>query len=418
VKLARDLRPTGDGTGPARLLRMAGMSELELALRDALLGEDPLVPASPPLADAVAALDAGDDLRLDHLAQLVAADPAAAAELLSAAAPCSGGAELSLPEAARRTGPAALLRIARDVVRATPPAGPLAALRDAAWRASALTALLCRELARARGVPGEVAYACGLLHRAGAAAALAAFERLADEARPGRPVPLSRWQTLAERWSAPLGLAFAQRRRLPPEITDAIAAFDRRGDPAAPSPSPLVAIVRSVDALVAVLGGADPADALELARVSDREADLLSRALEPARTHLDRLERLAPARVSADASIGRAPPGCASAAAERGGVRPSLRERKGTGVRMRLAGREYTAVGFAAHQLLVSGPAPLWEGALLEVEVLDRAWPAFHARVFAAWSEGDRFGALLLPFGLSAPAVAELGGVFPARATA
>jgi hypothetical protein len=75
-------------------------------------------------------------------------------------------------------------------------------------------------------------------------------------------------------------------------------------------------------------------------------------------------------------------------------------------------------VGFAAHQLLVAGPAPLWEGALLEVEVLDRRRRAFHARVLAAWAEGARFGALLLPFGLSGPALADLGGGLPAGAAA
>jgi HD-like signal output (HDOD) protein len=384
------------------------MSELELAFRDALLGEEPVVPASAPLAEAVAALDAGSDLRLDHLARLVAADPAAAAELLAAAGPSRDG-DLSLAAAAQRAGDAALLGVARRVVRATPPAGPLAALRDRAWRASALSALLCRELARARGVAAEAAYACGLIHKVGAAAALAAFERLSEGARPGPPVPLSRWERLAERWNVPLGLAFARPRRLPAEITEAIAAFDCDGA-AAQAPSPLVAIVRSVDALLAVLAGADPADALDLARLSDSEADLLSRALDRAGASLDALERLAPARardhraLAGAAGLPRSP--------------ASRRERKGAGVRVLLAGREYAAVGFAAHQLVVSGPAPLWEGALLEVELLDRPRRAFHARVLAAWAEGDRFGALLLPFGLSGPVLADIGGVLPAGAAA
>ena len=55
--------------------------------------------------------------------------------------------------------------------------------------------------------------------------------------------------------------------------------------------------------------------------------------------------------------------------------RCALHEVKGDGLRLRVAGREYTAVGFAPHQLLVAGPAPLGEGALLEVEVLDRRRP-------------------------------------------
>jgi HDOD domain len=375
------------------------MVELESVLRDALLCQDPVAPASSPLAHAVAALDGGGDLRLDHLARLVVTDPAAAADLL-ASAPRAG--ELSLADAAQRAGDAVLLRIARDAVRAAPPAGPLASLRDRAWRTSVVSALLCRELARARGLDRDVAYACGLLHRIGAVAALAAFERLAAGARPARAVPLSTWQRLADRWRVPLGLAFAQGRRLPVEVTDAISCCGCDGEESLPR-SPILAVVRSVDALVAVLGGVDPADAIDLARLSDPEADLLSLALDRSEAYLDGLARLAP------------PP---AGAGEPRSPASSLRERKGTGVRLRLAGREYAGVGFAAHQLLVSGPAPLWEGVLLEVEVLDRRRRAFHARVLVAWAEGDRFGALLVPFGLSGPALADMRGVLPVGAEA
>jgi hypothetical protein len=34
------------------------------------------------------------------------------------------------------------------------------------------------------------------------------------------------------------------------------------------------------------------------------------------------------------------------------------------------------------------------------------------------WAEGERFGAILLPFGLSGPSLAELGGTLPAGADA
>jgi hypothetical protein len=89
---------------------------------------------------------------------------------------------------------------------------------------------------------------------------------------------------------------------------------------------------------------------------------------------------------------------------------PALREPRGDGIRLRLAGREYVATSFAAHQLIVSGPAPLGEGALLEVVVLDRRRGPFHARVLSSWEDGPRFGAILLPLGLSGPSLSELGG--------
>jgi HD-like signal output (HDOD) protein len=393
------------------------MMELDPILRDALLADEPVVPASAPLAAAIAALDAGGELRLDHLARLALLDPAVAAELLSAGTRPPRR-EVSLHEATQRVGDAELLRIARGVTRAVPLAGPLAALRDEAWRAASLSALLCGELARARGLAGDLAHACGLLHRVGALAALAAFERLAAGARPGGAIPLPPWQHLADRWSVPLGLAFARRRGLPAEITDAMAA----SAPDAPAPStraPLVAVVRSVDAIVTVLAGADPAQAIDLAGLTDEEADRLARALHRFEAYLGAIERTG-SPADRDEGASATPRWRLPAGERRAGAVPvaSLRERKGTGVRIRIAGREYAAVGFAAHQLLVAGPAPLWEGALLEVEVLDRRRRAFHARVLAAWAEGARFGALLLPFGLSGPALADLGGGLPAGAAA
>jgi hypothetical protein len=372
------------------------MTELELLLTEALVREEPAVPASTPLASAVAALDAGGDLRLDDLRRLALADPAVAIELL-AAAPGDGPA--ALPAAAARAGDAALLEMARAAARRAPAEGPLRPLRERAWRLALISAVLCRELARARRLPEGEAYACGLLRDVGVLAALSAFERLAAGARTGRAVPLSTWQRLAERWSVPLGVSLAQRRGVPAALA---GAMDRpeTARRVAEAP-PLVRVVRSVDAVVAGLaGGSDPVEAVDLADLSDDEAILLARALEAAEAHAGALERLAPARVP-DPRVAGSP----------------ARERNGRGPRLWLAGREYAAVGFAPHQLLVSGPAPLGEGALLAVEVLDGR-RAFHARVLTAWAEGDRFGAILVPFGLSGPALADFGGGIPAGGAA
>jgi HD-like signal output (HDOD) protein len=371
------------------------MIELERLLTEALVQDEPLVPPSPPLASAIASLDRGaDDLRLDHLGQLAIADAAVAIELLAGARHAP-----ALPDAAARAGDAALLELARAAAGRAPAAGPLRPLRDRAWRLSVVSALLCRELAGARGLPEGEAYAAGLLHGAGTLVALSAFERLAAGARPARAVALSTWQRLAERWAAPLGLALAERRRLPAPIAEAMAS--RQPAPGAGVAPPLVRLVRTVDAVVAVLsGGRDPGEAVALADLSDAEASLLARALPAAEAYVARLERLAPRR-SPRARVADAP----------------ARERNGRGPRLWLAGREYAAVGFAPHQLLVTGPAPLGEGALLQVEVLDGR-SAFHARVLTAWAEGDRFGAILVPFGLSGPALADFGGVIPAGGAA
>jgi len=379
------------------------MIELELALTDVLSHEDPAVPVSAPIALAIAALERGGDLRIDDLARLAFADPAIAAELL-AAANAAGGEIASLPEAAAAVGHATFLRMVRALARegAAAPAGPLGALRHRAWRVSVISAILCRELARARGLPAEEAYVCGLLHDVGEVAAIAAVERLAAGTRPARALPLWRWERLADRWHIALGSAFAERRRFPRSIAEAIASH--HADRAAPGePSPLTRVVRSVDALIAVFAqGSDPFDAVQVADLRDDEADRLAHALEAADCHVAALARHAP-KASGPAA---------------GASAPALHEPKGRGVRLRLAGREYAAVGFGAHQLLISGPAPLGEGALLEIEVLDRNRSGFHARVLAAWAEGDRFGAILVPFGLSGRWLADFGGVLPADARA
>jgi HD-like signal output (HDOD) protein len=379
--------------------------DLEASLGDVLLRGEPEVPLADSTARALAALWLRSDLSLDELRRHAFADPAIAVELLAAANAVPGAPVVSLPAAEARLGAAEVVRLVRAAGRraAAPVAGPLAELRQRAWRGAVLSAMLCRELARERGVDPEEAYACGLLHDVGWLAALAAFERLAGGTRPSPGAPLRRWESLAERWHVALGATLAERLLLPRPLFEAIA-FHHREQARIACPSPLLRVVRTVDALVTVLlDAADSGPAVDAAGLSGAEALRLSRIVERMLDHVLLLER---------------GPGDAAPAPAQCAPSPALREAKGEGVRLRLAGREYAAVGFAPHQLLVAGPAPLGEGALLEVEVLDRRRAPFHARVLTAWAEGDRFGAILLPLGLSGPSLAELGGTLPAGADA
>jgi hypothetical protein len=215
-------------------------------------------------------------------------------------------------------------------------------------------------------------------------------------------VPLRRWEALAERWHVALGLAIAERRGLPRSLVQVIAFHHAEPAPEDGWGAPLLRIVRSVDELVSVVvQGADPAAAIDGADLTGGEAARLSAAITRMLDHVASLERRAPAPERAPAGEPRP-------------LRESLRE----GVRLRLAGREYLATGFAPHQLLVAGPAPLGEGALLEIEVLDRCRAPFHARVLTAWQDGARFGAILLPLALSGPSLAAIGGTLPAGADA
>ena len=381
------------------------MVDLESSLRDVLLREEPEVPPAHTTLDALAALEPTGDLALDELRRYAFADPAIAVALLEAANPTGTEAIASLPGAEARLGEAGLVRVVRatlDRERSASSGGPLAAAQRRGWRAAVVSAMLCRELARDRGVRPDEAYVCGLLHDVGRLAAFAAFERLVAGTRP-RPVPLRRWEALADRWHVALGLAVAERHSLPQSVVEVIALHHPgRARPEDAPLSPLLRIVRSVDELVSVLmQGADSGAAVEGADLTSGEAAHLSEAVTRMLDHVAKLERRPPPRERAP---GEAPPP----------LRESLRE----GVRLRLAGREYVAVGFAPHQLLVAGPAPLGEGALLEVEILDRRFAPFHARVLTAWQDGARFGAILLPLALSGPSLAAIGGTLPAGADA
>lgn len=380
------------------------MLDLDPALESVLLREEPAVPPAEATVRSIAELERRGDLDVFEVRRLAFADPAVAAELLGAACARSGDPLVSsLPVAAALLGDSELVRIVRAVGRApAPAAGPLAVLRQRAWRSAVISALLCRELARERGLPPDEAYACGLLHDLGRFAAIATIERLADGSRPGRAPPMGTWERVVERWHLALGAAVAERLTLPRPVFEAIA-FHHPERARVDRPSPLLRVVRSVDVLVRVIEGGDSGQAVEGAELTAREATRIAHAVDRVEAHVASLERRPAAAPAGDPA--RAP------------LAP-LHEPRGDGVRLRVAGSEYAAVAFARHQLVVRGPVPLGEGALLEVEVLDRRRAPFRARVLTSWAEGARFGAILLPLGLSGPSLAELGGTLPAGAEA
>jgi putative nucleotidyltransferase with HDIG domain len=379
------------------------VSHVESILGEVLAKEDPSVPASDALALAVGELERGCDVPMDRLRDLALSDPAVAAELLSVAnAGRSEGDEIvSIPAAVALIGESMFLRVLRAQGRRAVGAGPLGTLRLRAARVAHVSAMLCAELADERGLDADAAYTCGLLHDVGRLATLAAVERLTAGTQPARGTSMRRWERIADRWHVVLGATYADRLALPRVIFESIAFHHATPVPGG-SAEPLLAVVRSVDALVSVfIEGTDPVEAVDAGGLSDDEAARLAQAV--LRIPL----KLPP------------PDKCASApTAPRSRRASPVHEAKGNGLRLRLAGSEYVAVGFAPHQLIVRGPAPLGEGALLEVQVLDRDRPDFHVRVLTAWEDAGHFGAILLPLGLSGPSLAELGGSLPAGSAA
>jgi HD-like signal output (HDOD) protein len=365
---------------------------LDLVERDAVR-----VAPFPAIASRVERLVASGDWEVAELERLVEADPALAGAALRAAngRRRRGGDVCSIEGATRRLGPHGLALAAVEEIRhagVTRP-GPLAALRRRAWKDAVACGALCRDLARARALPPGDALVCGLLHDVGRLLAIALLERIAQGARCDRAMPARWWEAVVERYHVRLGLALADRWLLPPPVRDCIAHHhSERPDPfGAPG---LVSAVTTCDAVVRVLadeGRVAEDDAASIRALTQGDADALARTV-------DRLPRLL-ATLETDPG----PPAIA--------VGPRAVRSRAPGVRIRIGGSVYEGVGFAPHQLIVRGDVPLPEELLLEVEVVRDPAVRFHARVLMCWPEDGRFGAVLMPFALSGPALLHWHGL-------
>ncbi len=389
-------------------------SLLDEAIADLLARDEVEFPPYPAISLRIASLVRGGDFGLDELARLVTSDQALAADLLrvaNSAVYAQGQPTASIPQAVARVGAAELSRIAlASALGATALAkGPLAVLRRRTWRDALSSALLCRELARVRGLEADVAFTCGLLHDFGRVIAIGAIERISAggglaRAR-SRPMPADFWDAVVDRHHVALGVTLAARWELPEVVADAIALHhdDELDDAASPD---LLDVVQIVDPLVQLLRDRSFLQAgLEaVSALSEADGDALRRTLRSLPGFL--------------ASFEREPGGGASALLEPP-PRPAPSSRpEDARVRFRIAGQEYQATGFGPHQLFLRGPVPVPEEALLELEALHAPGLAFHARVLLCWPEGGQFGALLMPFALTGPALLHWQGLVPAGGAA
>jgi HD-like signal output (HDOD) protein len=393
------------GDSGRRTAHFGGEADLDRAI-DGLVERDALtLPPYPGIAMRIAELVREGDYGLDRLARLVRSDAALAADLLRVAnSACYGlGEVVSLEQAVVRVGEAHLeqLALAAALGAHALGRGPLAPLRRLAWHDALASAILSRELAKARGIPPEEAFTCGLLHDFGCIVAIGAIERIAagSQARPAHF-----WEAVVDRHHVRLGTILAERWRLPGRIVDAVRLHHGERADVAESPR-LVAVVKVVDAAVRLLGeraGVTTSELEALAVLSDAETAALVRILRVLPAFVASLERVAPSRGAALLEGRAAAP----------------RRTRGHGVRARIEGREWVALGVGAHQLAVRGGVPLLEGAMVEVEVRGARVATFHARVLLCWPDRGAFGAVLMPFGLSGPALLDWKGLVPASATA
>jgi len=360
------------------------------------------LPPYPAVALRIERLVGGGDFGLDELARMVASDQALAADCLRCANSATflrGEPVSTVPGAVARIGAGELSRIAFASALGSRAlgAGPLAVLRRRVWHDGVAAAVLARELARARGLEADEAFACGLLHDFGRVLALECLERIARGTRHPRPMPSRFWEAVVDNHHLRLGAMLATRWELPPVLAESITLHHDQDLSRAAHPE-MVRTVALCDRLVRLLddrSSVGTEDVAAIQRLEEGETEALIRAIEVVPGFVAAFEREIP------------PPDRALLEPD---SKPRSRSPRGA-VAVKVGGETYAVTGFASHQLVLQGKAPLPEGALLEVS-LDESPPVhFHARVLLCWEEGPRFGVVLQPFALAGPALLRWQGL-------
>jgi putative nucleotidyltransferase with HDIG domain len=389
-----------------RAAEFGSETDLDGAVADVVARGEVELPPYPAIAFRIARLVRGGDYGMDELGRLVSSDQSLAADLLRVAnSPVyqRGTPVASIPAAAARVGAEELSRLALALGLGPVAAarGPLAPLRRGVWHDALASAAMCRDIARARHLDADDAFTCGLLHDFGRVITIAAIERIAAGSRPARAMPVSFWNAVVDRYHVGIGRTLAARWELPEVVSDAIS-LHHEGESRDPAHQAVVDIVRTVDPLVGLLSrnsSLGEAEVAALSQLSESDTDALERTLQGLPSFIASLEQ--PALPEEHDWLEGPPRVPAIPAGDRR-------------VFFHLGGGDFEAVGFGPHQLHLRGTVPLPEGLLLEVEALQPRAFSFHARVLLSWSEGRRFGAVLMPFALTGPALLHWRALVPA----
>jgi hypothetical protein len=204
--------------------------------------------------------------------------------------------------------------------------------------------------------------------------ATAALEAILDERRLEPRWPAETWEAMLDRLHVPVGLALAERWRLPPLVGEVIAAHHGAGPAAKGCRDPrLLEVVRSSDAVVALaldatsIGPSDLAGLPGLASAEERAA--LARVVEGVPEFVAAFETPA-----SNAFVG-SPRVALPETTLAGERRPS---RFGVSVAVARRPRLYTAVEVHRDGLVLEGEEPLPEKRLLEAKL-------YSEEPFSAW---------------------------------
>lgn len=214
---------------PDPMMLAIGAAIVELVSRSTVR-----VPPYPGVALKLRAIVASGSGGVKEIAAAIAHDQSltlAALRLANSSFFRRGAPVTALSVAVSRIGASELERLALATAMAEHSAGsgPLAALRRNLWHRSIATAVLARHLAGARGLSGEEAFACGLVHNVGGLVAALNLEAYLAKHPELSERPLSWWNRLINVFRAEVGKHVAGTWQLPGLLTEAICVHRRDG---------------------------------------------------------------------------------------------------------------------------------------------------------------------------------------------
>lgn len=358
------------------------------------------VPPYPAVAFRIEALVRGANYGLDDLAKLVSSDQVLAADVLrcaNSALYARGAPVASVKQAVGRIGAkdVARLALASGLGAHALASGRLSSVRRRVWLDALASALLAQDLARARKLPPDVAFAAGLLHDFGKVVVVACIEELLQNRTDVAPKLEEEWVALMDRYHVELGMVMAARWDLPPVIADAISLHHSPETTVASDPQ-IVKTVRIVDEVIGLLAshtrlGVEELGAIEELTIHERET--LVRTVESLPGFIAAFENSDVWKGEGRAALVASPPPPPRSA-------PPIKQYP---VVLKLGEREYSyqLLGIGATHCMVTGKNAVPENLLMELKVACEPPVRGYASVKLAWPEQGGWTLLVQPFGLT-----------------
>ena len=205
---------------------------------------------------------------LQDLARLVALDQSLAVNALRLANSSFYGRDTqvtALPVAITRIGAEEVERLAMATALAaeTKGSGVLAAVRRQLWHQSLTSAVICRYLAKERGLQPDTAFACGLLHDIGSLIIALNLDLYMSKHKELPAKPASWWLRLIEHFHVEVGILAAQRWSLPKIMRDVIGMHHSVSRDGAEDPE-MIDVVGAGDAVAYMAAKANRVSAEDL----------------------------------------------------------------------------------------------------------------------------------------------------------